>query len=371
MSLTHRERVQAALNHEIPDRCPMQICFTPEFNRRLSEYYRNKCTNDTYSGEEEGEINLDLEFLTNQDMLLSWVGWKDETKITYTPGEEFYDKWGVLRKATEYSTPFGKGIYTELVGHPLADESKITSYKCPDPNLPELYTGVESLIRKYKKEYWIVGVAVTTMYETAWALRGFEQMFIDFITNPDLVNTIFDMTLNYHYTIAKNLVNRGVDMIWIGDDVGAQNRMLISPELWRKYFKSKMEVFISSLKKINPELKIAYHSDGYIVPIIAELIEIGIDILNPIQPRSMDPVEIKKKFGDKLCLWGTIDEQHTLPFTNPETVRNEIAERIRTVGRDGGLILSPTHNIQLDTPLENFFAMIDAIKQPYRGYLTP
>jgi uroporphyrinogen decarboxylase len=368
MSLTHRERVQAALNHEIPDRCPMQICFTPEFNRRLREYYRNKCPKYTYSCEDE--INLDLEFLTDQDMLLSWVGWTDETKINYTPGEEFYDKWGVLRRATEYSTPFGNGIYTELVGHPLADESKITSYKCPDPNLPELYTGVESLIRKYKKEYWIVGVAVTTMYETAWALRGFEQMFIDFITNPELVNTIFDMTWNYHFTIAKNLVNRGVDMIWIGDDVGAQNRMLISPELWRKYFKSKMEMFISSLKKMNPELKIAYHSDGYIIPIIPELIEIGIDILNPIQPQSMDPVEIKKKFGDKLCLWGTIDEQHTLPFTNPETVRNEVAERIRTVGKDGGLILSPTHNIQLDTPLENFFAMIEAIQQPYSGYLT-
>lgn len=83
----------------------------------------------------------------------------------------------------------------------------------------------------------------------------------------------------------------------------------------------------------------------------------------------MNPVEIKKKFGDKLCLWGTIDEQHTLPFTNPETVRKEVAERISTIGRDGGLILSPTHNIQLDTPMENFFAMIDAIKQPYRSYL--
>ena len=164
-------------------------------------------------------------------------------------------------------------------------------------------------------------------------------------------------------------MKKGVDMIWIGDDVGSQNRMLISPEIWRKYFKEKMSVFISSLKQINPDLKIAYHSDGYIVPIIPELIEIGVDILNPIQPASMDPVEIKKKFGDKLCLWGTIDEQNTLPFTNPESVRREVAERIRTIGRDGGLILSPTHNIQLDTPMENFFAMVDAIRQPYRSYL--
>jgi uroporphyrinogen decarboxylase len=367
MSLTHRERVLASLNHEIPDRCPMQICFTPEFSNRLREHFKRD--GHLFSGEPEGEINLELEFLTEQDMLLSWVGWTDETKITYTPGEEFYDKWGVLRRAVEYSTPFGKGIYTELVGHPLADESKISSYKCPDPDKPELYSGTDSLLKRYKDEYWIVGVAVTTMYETAWALRGFEQMFIDFIENPDLVNALFDLTLKYHHSIAENLVKKGVDMIWIGDDVGAQNRMLISPDLWRKYFRDRMARFIASLKSINPDIKIAYHSDGYIIPIIPELIEIGIDILNPIQPGSMNPVDIKKQFGDRLCLWGTIDEQHTLPFTDPETVRKEVAERIRTIGRDGGLILSPTHNIQLDTPMENFFAMVDAIKKPYRSYL--
>lgn len=367
MSLTHRDRVLTSLNREIPDRCPMQICFTPEFNKRLRSHFAAE--GHVFNQEEEGEINLDLEFLTDQDMLLSWVGWTDETKITYTPGEEFFDKWGVLRRAIEYNTPFGKGIYTELVGHPLADESKISSYKCPDPDKPELYTGVDGLLRKYKDEYWIVGVAVTTMYETAWALRGFEQMFMDFIVNPDLVHALFDMTLKYHHSIAENLVRKGVDMIWIGDDVGAQNRMLISPDIWRKYFKERMARFISSLKNINPGLKIAYHSDGYITPIIPELIEIGIDILNPIQPGSMNPVEIKKQFGDKLCLWGTIDEQHTLPFTDPETVRKEIADRIRTIGRDGGLILSPTHNIQLDTPMENFFAMVEAIREPYKNYL--
>ena len=367
MPLTHRERVLAAINHEIPDRCPMQVCFTPEFNKRLRDHY--KCKGYTFNPKEDDEINLDLEFLTDQDMLLSWVGWTDETKISYTPGDEFYDKWGVLRRAVEYTTPFGKGIYTELVGHPLADESKISSYKCPDPDKPELYTGVEGLIKNYKDEYWIVGVAVTTMFETAWAMRGFEQMLMDFIVNPELVDKLFDIAWNYHFSVANNLVNKGVDMIWIGDDVGAQNRMLISPDIWRRFFKEKMALFISSLKKINPEIKIAYHSDGYITPIIPELIEIGVDILNPIQPGSMDPVEIKKNFGDKLCLWGTIDEQHTLPFTNPETVKKEVAERIRTIGRDGGLILSPTHNIQLDTPMENFFAMIDAIKQPYTSYL--
>lgn len=367
MPLNHRERVLTALNHEIPDRCPMQICFTPEFNRRLRESYIEK--GHIFRQEPPGEINTELEFLTDQDMLLAWIGWVDETKIKYTPGDVFYDKWGVLRRVIGYKTPFGTGTYNELVGHPVADISALSSYKMPDPLQPELYTGVDGLLSRYKEEYWIVGVAVTTMYETAWALRGFEQMFIDFAINPDIVNALFDLTMNYHLAIARNLVIKGVDMIWIGDDVGAQNRMLISPDTWRKFFKERMAFFISELKSINPNVKIAYHSDGYIIPIIPELIEIGIDILNPIQPGSMNPVEVKKLAGNRLCLWGTIDEQNTLPFTTPDIVRKEIAERIRTVGSKGGLILSPTHNVQLDTPLENFNAMVDAIRQPYKSYL--
>lgn len=106
--------------------------------------------------------------------------------------------------------------------------------------------------------------------------------------------------------------------------------MIISPELWRKFFKPGMAEFISTLKNINPDLTVAYHSDGNIYPIIHELIEIGPDVLNPIQPASMDPAKIKKNFGDKLCFWGSIDEQKTLPFGTPEMVRREVNERIQT-----------------------------------------
>ena len=122
-----------------------------------------------------------------------------------------------------------------------------------------------------------------------------------------------------------------------------------------------MAEFFSTLKAINPEVKIAYHSDGKIEPIIPELIEIGLDVLNPVQPACMDPAQLKRKFGDKLCFWGSIDEQHTLPFGTPEQVRAQVLERLETVGYDGGLILSPTHHVQLDTPLENFWAMVHAI----------
>jgi uroporphyrinogen-III decarboxylase len=103
-----------------------------------------------------------------------------------------------------------------------------------------------------------------------------------------------------------------------------------------------------------------------IAPIIPELIEIGVDVLNPIQPACMDPAQIKRQFGDQLCFWGCIDEQHTLPFGTPADVQGEILERLNTIGKSGGLILAPTHHVQLDTPLENFWAMQKAITEtPY------
>jgi len=155
-------------------------------------------------------------------------------------------------------------------------------------------------------------------------------------------------------------------MIWCGDDIGAQTMMLISPETWRKHFKPRMATFISTLKKINPGLKVAYHSDGNIAPVIPELIEIGLDVLNPIQPRSMDPAEIARKYGDKLCFWGSIDEQYTLPYGSPAEVEAEVISRLKTLGKNGGLILGPTHHVQLDTPLENFWAMVKTITNtPY------
>jgi uroporphyrinogen-III decarboxylase len=153
----------------------------------------------------------------------------------------------------------------------------------------------------------------------------------------------------------------GVDMIWTGDDVGAQNRMLISPSMWRKYFKPRMANFISEIKAINPNLKVAYHTDGNVEPIIPELIEIGIDVLNPIQPASMDPASVKMQYGERLSFWGTIDEQHTLPFGSPADVRAEVLKRLKTIGVGGGLILGPTHHVQLDTPMENFWAMVNTI----------
>jgi len=363
--MKHRERVMTVLSHEQPDRCPMQISFTPEFALRLrKDLGQSRVAQHNPHG---GGNTYELERAIDEDMLLTSVGWANSYyMVDCEPGQGYTDEWGVQWRAAEYQTKFGAGKYTEIVGHPLADDSAIDSYKAPDPNRPELYTEAQRVIKTYKDEYWIVGVTVTTIWETAWALRGYERMLMDLALNEELVERILEIPYQYHLTAAKKLTQMGVDMIWIGDDVGTQRAMLISPDQWRRIFKPKMANFISTLKKINPNLKVAYHCDGNLIPIIPDLIEIGLDILNPIQPASMDPAKIKKDFGDKLCFWGTLDEQHTLPFGTAKDVENQVKERLKTIGKNGGLILGPTHHVQLDTPMENFWAMVNTIKNtPY------
>jgi uroporphyrinogen-III decarboxylase len=211
-----------------------------------------------------------------------------------------------------------------------------------------------------------VGVTPTTIFESAWALRGFDKLLTDMAADPDRAERILDLTYRYHLAVTETLTRLGVDMIWLGDDIGIQHTMLMSPGMWRKFFKPRMAALVASLKTINPALKVAYHSDGLIYPIIPDLIEIGIDVLNPIQPASMDPIRLKRDYGDRLCFWGSLDIQHTLPYGTPEDVRAEVLARLGTIGRGGGLIVGPTHNVQLDTPLENFWAMVNTIANtPY------
>ena len=359
--MQHRERILMAFNHERPDRCPMQVSFTPEFAARLRDDM----------GIEEGKLHNPhgggntyiLERTLGEDMLLTSVGWANSY---YQDAARYVDEWGIGFDSQEYETPFGKGRYTEIVGHPLAADDAILTYQPPDPTRPELYEEAARVLREFQEEYWIVGVTVVTIFETAWALRGLQQMLIDFAANPDLADQILEIPYRYHLAAARKLVKMGVDMIWTGDDIGAQNGMLISPKMWRRFLKPRMANFYAELKAINPNVKLAYHSDGDISPVIPDLIEIGVDILNPIQPACMNPAEIEKQFGDKLCFWGSIDEQYTLPMGTPDYVRAEVLERLKTIGRNGGLILGPTHHVQLDTPLENFWAMVNTIVEtPY------
>jgi uroporphyrinogen decarboxylase len=365
--MKHRERVLTALSHAEPDRCPMQISFTPEFAARLEADLHLK--GQGLHNPHGGGNTYELERALDEDMLLTSVGWVNGYyQDGYQNVDSYQDEWGVTWKTIEYQTRFGKGKYTEPRGHPLADDYTLNKYVPPDPTRPGLYREVEQAVRDFKNEYWIVGVTPTTIFETAWALRGYEQLLMDMAIDPAKADRVLDIPYHYHRAVTQTLVNLGVDMIWLGDDVGGQNSMLISPKMWRRYFKPRMAELISSLRGINPQVKIAYHTDGVVYPIIPELIEIGIDVLNPIQPMAMDPVKLKNEYGDRLCFWGSLDIQQTIPFGTPGDVKKEVMTRLKTIGRGGGLLIGPTHNLQLDTPLENFWAMVDTIRQtPYHS----
>ncbi|SDL04308.1 uroporphyrinogen decarboxylase family protein [Halarsenatibacter silvermanii] len=348
-----RTRVEMALEKKEPDRCPLFCSYTPEFADRLRQDM------DLKEKEVEEDDHL-LERRVGQDMLLTSVGWATSY---YQEEGDYVDEWGVGWQSVEYETRFGQGRYTEMTDHPLAADEMVDDYQPPDPDRDHLYQGARRKLNKFRDKYYICGGVVTTIFETAWALRGLDRLLMDFLEKPELAEKILDIPYEYHRQVAKRLTRMGVDMIWLGDDMGAQDKMLISPQLWRKFFRGKMANIISEVKEINPDVKVAYHSDGYIKPIIPDLIDIGLDVLNPVQPKCMDPARLKEEFGDRLCFWGAVDEQETLPFGSREDVISEVKKRLKTVGRGGGFIIGPTHHLQLDTPLENFWAMVDTVKK--------
>ena len=150
-------------------------------------------------------------------------------------------------------------------------------------------------------------------------------------------------------------------MVWLGDDMGAQSSLLIDPDLWREYFKPRMAGVISAIKALNPAVKVAYHTDGCNYDIIPDLIEIGLDVLNPVQTECMDPAVLQRKYGNNLCFFGGIAVQSTLPYGTPQDIQKEYDWLKSTLGQGGGWICAPTHHVQLDTPMDNFFALLDVL----------
>ena len=344
-----KERVLCALAHQTPDRPPMQLSFTQEFRQRLQS---------DYPGLEGLSDSHEIDIALGCDLLLTGVGWMNSYN---QPGERYVDEWQVGWRSAAYQTAYGTGRYTEVDTHPLSDDAAISSFKTPDPHRSELYDAAKHLVARYGKIYWTTGVVKTTIFECAWALRGLEQLMMDFYLDPDLAHAVLDIPLSYHVEAAKHLVDIGVDMIWIGDDVGTQHGMMIAPDTWRTFLKPRMASFIDDVRAVRKDIVIAYHSDGVITPIIDELVEIGVDVLNPIQPNCMDPHTLKQRYGDQLSFWGGIDQQHILPFETPQAVYANTKHMIAILGEQGGYIAGPTHNVQLDVPLDNLRMMIRAI----------
>ncbi|MCL5105363.1 MAG: hypothetical protein M1133_14800 [Armatimonadetes bacterium] len=198
------------------------------------------------------------------------------------------------------------------------------------------------------------------MYEDAWQIRGYEEFLMDLIAAPEMCEFILDRVMERNLANATAAASAGVDFIQSGDDVANQRAMMFDPELWRMYMKPRWARVYEAARNIKPDIEIWYHSDGNIEEIIPELIDIGVTILNPVQPECMDLVRLKKEYGKHLVLDGTVGTQTTMPFGDSEEVEQVVLERKRVMGVDGGLILSPTHVLEPEVPVENIIALFKA-----------
>ncbi|MCX6347133.1 MAG: hypothetical protein NTZ89_04250 [Actinobacteria bacterium] len=361
MAITSKERLQIALDHKEPDRVPYQATFVPEMDKLLRQKYAHEIEGIKGKTTEKYQGMTELDILFEHDMLLLTYGistgyYRD------TPDETYIDEWGITWKKVPYKTPNGTGCYTEIVKFPLAEDNAINSYIPPNPDNEDMRYA-EEVIKFYGKEKYICGIIDCSIFEALKYLRGITQSLMDIVANKDIAHKIMDMSVEYHLKLGFKLMERGVDLLWLADDLGSEHKMMMSPESFREMVKPKMAYIIAELKKRNSNIKIAFHSDGFIEPVIDDLVDVGVDLLNPIQPESMDPAFIKKRFGKKISMWGSVSTQKTLPFGTPADVENEVRERIKTCAPGGGFLIAPTHNIQLDTSFENIEAFYSSIKK--------
>jgi len=201
------------------------------------------------------------------------------------------------------------------------------------------------------------------MYEDAWQIRGYEPFLMDMRLRPEWCEYILDRISERNLAVATAAARAGVDLITTGDDVANQQRLMFAPADWRRFMKPRWAAVYAAARAIKPDLEIWYHSDGNIEAIIPELIEIGVTILNPVQPECLDPFEVKRRYGDRLVIDGALGTQTTMPFGTPGQVRETIRRYARTLGADGAYIISPTHVLEPEVPIENIEAFVETARE--------
>lgn len=290
------------------------------------------------------------------------------TKARKLPDGTLVDAWGTHRR--QVSNEFG--TYEEYASHPLAeaetpDDVRAWEWASPDDwDVAGVRAQCERLNAetRYHLRYEVGGI-----FEWSWALRGFERFLLDLVEAPDVACAIMDRFTDLYIANTVRVIEAAggrLDMVYTYDDVGIQNGPLLSPRMWRKYILPRHQRLNAAIRAARYPVKIMYHSCGAVYPFIAAFVdEMGIDVLNPLQPRAagMDMARIKAEFGDRLAFHGAIDIQHTLPHGTPAEVQAEVRERCRVLGRGGGYICTTAHYIQADTPLENIVALYTAPRE--------
>jgi uroporphyrinogen decarboxylase len=279
-------------------------------------------------------------------------------------GSKYFEVTRGAERVNEWGIGFNTGdFHFESMVHPLAAfDDKEDAAAMPMPHPVVLPDAKERFDTVKEAGFACVGTVAPvggTVFWPAYKLRGMEQLLCDMISTPEYAEILFDRVMNISIEIARVNAEAGADIIWLADDFGTQRDMMMSLEMWRHWFKDRLAKVVDAVKLVNPHILIALHSDGKIDAIISDLIDIGIDILNPLQPECMDPVNIKRRFGDRLAFWGGIGTQTTMPFGTAEEVRRETRSLINNVGKGGGLLVAPTHVVEPEVPWDNILALVE------------
>ncbi len=341
-TMTPRERWLAVLRRQKPDRVPMDYWGTEETTTLLKKYLGCRTKHQALA-------KLHIDFVVKAEP--RYVGPKLPPST---------DVFGCRYRIVDY----GAGAYRECISHPLARfrsvEEIAAGYEWPSPDWWD-YSQIAKDVRRYA-DYPIRGGG-SEPFLTYKKLRGDEQAFIDLVENPEIAHyclgKLFDLAYEDTIRIYEQIPGQ-VMLTYVAEDMGGQSDLLFSPAHIREFLLPGMKRMIDLAHQAGAF--VFHHNDGNCRRIIPDMVEAGIDILNPIQWRStgMDREELKREFGDRLVFHGGMDNQQTLPFGNPEQVRQEVIENLRTLGRGGGYILAPCHNIQPITPIENILAMYEA-----------
>jgi len=359
--MNSKERTLKAIDHSLPDRPPIYVSLTPQLAEKLGRVL-NLLYEEPIDAMESARISH-MELLTRMgvDIVAIAPTFAPATPTITLPDGRMKNEWGMLFR--------NAGLYTEFAGYPLADamtEKDILSYPFPDANAPGRFGVADQMMTAYGKKYGIIGDVETMFFEMSWYLTGFEKFLTDLMMEAEYQSFLMDKIMHYILVAGKRLIEMGVDILWCGDDFGSQQGMIMDPDTWRKVFKPRIRYMFEEFRKVRADIKIAWHSCGSILPIIPDFIEVGLDILNPIQPlaHGMDPLYLKKTYGKDLVFFGGIDVQHLLPYETPQKIKSEVRRRIEILGKDGGFIIAPAHNIQPDTPVENVLAFFEAALNP-------
>jgi len=375
-TMTHRERVLAAVSHEEPDRVPVDIGAT-----RVTSIHRVAYTNlvkhlglppqDEVIWDRMQQIVLPDEAVLRHldvDTRPLFAGPPDNFKPIELGKGTYRDQWGVVRRQPEGS------FYYDITASPLSGEATLADldrFPWPDPDDPGIVRGLGERADELhnRTDYAVVLHLSATILHTSQYLRGFEDWFMDIALRPDFMGALMDRILAVHSRVIRNIFEaigdgRNVDIAFISDDLSTDTGPMISPQSYRTLLKPRHKQIIDTIKEYT-DARIMYHTCGAAHHFFQDLIDIGVDIVNPVQVSSkgMETRGLKDHFGDRLTFWGAIDTHHVLPHGSTDEVRTEVRRVIRDLAPGGGYVVNFVHNAQPDVPPENIVAMVTAARE--------